>query len=44
MLKEMTIKNFKSINKEITFSMEADIERVSEYPQHIIDINNNKLL
>lgn len=45
MLKEVTIKNFKSINNELTFSMEADCERVSEYEDsHIIDINGSKLL
>lgn len=44
MLKEITIKNFKSINDEVTFSMEADYERVSEMDDHIINVNNNKLL
>ena len=44
MLKEFTIKNFKSINEEVTFSMEADIDRVSEHPNHIISIRNNHLL
>lgn len=44
MLKEVAIKNFKSINQEIVFSMEADTERVSEYKEHIININGNNLL
>lgn len=44
MLKELTIQNYKSINQEVIFSMEADTERVSEYPNHIITLNNNKLL
>lgn len=44
MLKELSVKNYKSINQEILFSMEADTERVSEHPKHIININNNKLL
>ena len=44
MLKEVTIQNYKSINQEVLFSMEADTERVSEYKDHILDINGNKLL
>ncbi len=44
MLKELSIKNFKSINEELFFTMEADYERVSEYPEHMVDINGNKLL
>ena len=44
MLKELTIKNFTSFNNEVTFSMEADTDRVSEHPDHIVEINGNKLL
>ncbi|MBQ9457210.1 MAG: ATP-binding protein [Bacilli bacterium] len=44
MLKEFTIKNFKSINQEATISMEADVERVSEHPEHITYIRGNALL
>lgn len=44
MLKELTIKNFTSFNNEVTFSMEADTDRVSEHPEHIVGINDNKLL
>lgn len=44
MLKEITIKNFMSINEEITFSMEADVDRVSEHKDHVISINNNDIL
>ena len=44
MLKELTIKNFTSFNNEVTFSMEADADRVSEHPDHIVEINDNKLL
>ncbi len=44
MLKELTIKNFTSFNNEVTFSMEADTDRVSEHPDHIVKINDNKLL
>ncbi len=44
MLKEISISNFKSINDELTFSMEADVERVSEHPNHILNINNNSIL
>lgn len=43
-LKEFTIKNFTSFNKEVLFSMEADVERVSEHNEHIVLINNNSLL
>ena len=44
MLKEITIKNLKSFNEEVTFTMEADVERVSEHPEHVEEINNNFLL
>ena len=44
MLKEFSVSNFKSINDEVFFSMEADVERVSEFQDHIVNINNNKLL
>ncbi len=44
MLKEICVSNFKSIHSEITFSMEADLERVSEYPDHIIHIGDSSLL
>ncbi len=44
MLKEFTIKNFKSINDEITLSMEADVDRVSEHPEHIKRCNEANLL
>ena len=44
MLKEITIKNFKSFNEEVTFSMEADVERVSEFPEHVEILNDNHLL
>ena len=44
MLKELTIKNFLSFNDETTFTMEADVEKVSEYPEHVIKINDNNLL
>lgn len=44
MLKELTVRNFKSFNEEATFSMEADVERVSEYPEHVESINDNNLL
>lgn len=44
MLKEFSVKNFRSINDEITLSLEADTERVSEYKNHIININDNKIL
>lgn len=44
MLKEISVSNFKSINSELLFSMEADIERVSEYPHHILNIGGNNLL
>ena len=44
MLKEISVKNFRSINEEILFSMEADIERVSEHSNHIINICDNSLL
>lgn len=44
MLKEITISNFKSINSELTFSMEADVKRVSELPNHILTVNGNSLL
>lgn len=44
MLKEFTVKNYKSINEEVTLSMEADIERVSEHPSHVVDVQGNSLL
>lgn len=44
MLKEFTVSNFKSIDDTIVFSMEADYDRVSEFPEHIVDINDNKIL
>ena len=44
MLREISVSNFKSINSELIFSMEADIERVSEYPHHILNIGGNNLL
>lgn len=44
MLKEITVKNFLSFNDETTFTMEADVEKVSEYPGHIVKINDNNLL
>ncbi len=44
MLKELTIKNFRSFKEEVIFSMEADNDRVSEHLDHIIDICNNKIL
>lgn len=44
MLKEFSVSNFKSIKDEIFFSMESDSNRVSEFPEHLISVNNNKLL
>lgn len=44
MLKEFTIKNFTSFKDEITFSMEADVERVSEHADHIVKINDQNIL
>ena len=44
MLKEITVKNFRSFNEEVTFTMEADVERVSEHPEHVETINDNFLL
>lgn len=44
MLKEFTIKNFTSFKDETLFSMEADTERVSEHPDHVVSINGNRLL
>ena len=44
MLKEITIKNFRSYKNETTFSMEADYNRVSEHKNHCCDICGNKLL
>ena len=44
MLKEIIIKNFTSFKEETLFSMEADYGRVSEHEDHIVSINNNKLL
>lgn len=36
MLKEFSIRNYKSIKDEITFTMEADVDNVSEHPEHVI--------
>lgn len=44
MLKEFTIRNFKSFNDETTFSMQADSKKVHEHANHIVTMNNNKLL
>lgn len=44
MLKEMSVSNYKSINTELVFSMEADIERVSELPEHVIHMGDTSLL
>lgn len=44
MLKEILIKNFMSFKDETIFTMEADSERVSEHPSHVVLIGNNKLL
>ena len=45
MLKEFRVKNFKSINQEQIFSMEACPQKeVSEYPGHVLNINGNRLL
>lgn len=44
MLKEFTIKNFTSFNEEAMFSMEADIERVSEHKDHIVNLNGQNIL
>lgn len=44
MLKEITIKNFKSIKDEIFFTMEADSDRVGEYKNHYVETNNNSIL
>ena len=44
MLKEITINNFRSFRNETLFTMEADSDRVSEYSDRIVDINDNKIL
>lgn len=44
MLKEITISNFRSINNEITFTMEADSKRVTEFTNHIINLCDNDIL
>ena len=44
MLKEITIKNFKSIKDEIFFTMEADSDRVGEYKNHYVKTNDNDIL
>jgi len=44
MLREITIKNFKSICEEQTFSMEAYAKRVNEHSDHITTLNGVTLL
>lgn len=45
MLKEFRVANFKSIQKEQTFTMEACPKTVvSEYPEHVIEVGNERLL
>ena len=45
MLKEFRVSNFKSIQKEQTFTMEACPKTVvSEYPEHVIDVGEERLL
>jgi AAA15 family ATPase/GTPase len=44
MLKEISVKNFKSFCQEQTFSMEADASTVGEHPEHIIEVNGSSIL
>lgn len=44
MLKEITIENFKSFAKPVTFSLEAEQDRVSEFPDHVTQQCDNALL
>jgi AAA15 family ATPase/GTPase len=44
MLKEISVKNFKSFNQEQTFSMEADTSNVHEHPEHLMNVNGSKIL
>lgn len=44
MLKEISVKNLLSFRDEVLFSMEADVDRVSEHPEHVVEVNGNKLL
>src|SRR5690554_1403335 len=44
MIKEFSVKNFMSFKEEVTFSMEALTDSVSEYPGNVSQVANNKLL
>lgn len=44
MLKEITIENFKSFAKPVTFSLEAENDKVSEFPDHVAKKCDNSLL
>ena len=45
MLKEIRIKNFKSFNEEVIFTMEACPKKeVSEHEDHVLDISGNRIL
>ena len=45
MLKEFRVSNFKSIQKEQVFTMEACPKSVvSEYPEHVIEVGEERLL
>ena len=45
MLKEFRVSNFKSIQEEQTFTMEACPKTVvSEYPEHVTNIDGERLL
>lgn len=44
MIKEFSVKNFMSFNEEVTSSMEASTNSVSEYPGNVSNVCNNQLL
>lgn len=44
MIKEFSVKNFLSFKDEVTFQMEALVDSVSEYPDHVVKMNNNEIL
>lgn len=44
MIKEFSFKNYLSFKDKTTFNMEADIDGVTEHPEHIVDIGQERIL
>ena len=44
MIKEFTIRNYLSFKNETIFTMEADMERVSEHQNHLVKFGDDHIL